>query len=536
MIDVDHLSIATEAGLPILAGISAHIDDGAVRAFVGESGSGKTTLALALCGRIRPGLTRTEGSVHVGGENPFVLSAAGLRAFRRDRVAWLGQDPALSLTPWHTVRRTLTETLGVDADDDALSRHLEKAGLSDPTAFLDRLPGQLSGGQRRRVALARAMARRPRVLILDEPTAGLDSRAVDDVLETLRSLRDETTTILLITHDLALAARFADSVSVLERGKLVETLPASRLREGAVSRAARELLAADLNNGDRGAFARHPREAGRTERRTGYDADRRSGGFDAPASQKAVAHEVVAHVGDIRLRPSVLELNDLDVRIPGGRLITDPINLVVTEGSGTAVVGPSGIGKTTIVNALVGLAPARSGTIALRGERLAPRYEDRTREQRLAMQLIPQDPARSLNPAVSVRRQLSRALRRARPGCTRTEINRGLIEILEEVSLSPEILKRHPPNLSGGQSQRVAIARALAHGPQVLICDESTSALDPTVQREVLDTLRALREGGLALLVITHDMGVADYLCEARLTLAADHTHTHESVKPRSGG
>ena len=526
MIDIDHLSIATEAGRPILADVSADIDDGTVRAFVGESGSGKTTLALALCGRIRPGLHRTEGSVRVGSDDPFMLSAAGLRAFRRDRVAWLGQDPALSLTPWHTVRKMLTEMLGGHADNDALSRELERAGLPDPTALLDRFPSQLSGGQRRRVALARAMMRHPRVLILDEPTSGLDSLAVEEVLDTLRSLRDETTTILLITHDLALAARFADTVSVLERGKLVETLPAARLRKGAVSRAARQLLAADLNGGHGGETARQLREPGRQEERKGHDANRRSSGPEAAPSS-----EDEADAETVRACTPVLELNDLDVRIPGGRLITDPISLVVMEGSGTAVVGPSGIGKTTIVNALVGLAPARAGKIVLGGDELALGYEDRTRGQRLAIQLIPQDPARSLNPAVSVRRQLSRALRRAQPGCTRVEINRGLMEILQAVSLDPEILKRNPANLSGGQCQRVAIARALAHGPKVLICDESTSALDPTVQREVLDTLKALRKRGLALLVITHDMGVADYLCEARLTLAADHTHIYEPAR-----
>lgn len=527
IVDIVNLCIRTDAGVPILADISTRIPVGTVRAFVGESGSGKTTLALALCGRVRPGLATSGGQVNVAGADPFALSSPALRDYRRNCVAWLGQDPALSLTPWHSVRKVLTEALGPGAADDDVIANLARSGLPEPATLLDRVPSQLSGGQRRRVALARAMARHPQVLILDEPTSGLDAAAVHEVLDTLRVLREATTTIILITHDLGLARTFADTITVMDGGVLVETLPAAQFGNAA-SQAARKLLAADLSAP--AVEARPPESV--------------SAGF--AGSRKAepsvrTSHEVADHAvrmpdGPSRKRESgttsirddatILELTDLDVRIPGGRRITDPMNLVITRGSGTAVVGPSGIGKTTIANALVGLAPARSGTIALRGEVLAPRYQQRTREQRLALQLIVQDPTRSLNPAVTIRLQLARAVRRAHPGFTRHQVTEQLAQLLDAVHLEPDILARRPPNLSGGQSQRVAIARALAHGPQVLICDESTSALDPTVQLDILDTLRALRERGVALIVITHDSGVAEHLCDTRLTLAMNHSHS----------
>ncbi len=517
MIDMDRISIGTESGVPIVNAVSTSIEGGTVRAFVGESGSGKTTLALALCGRIRPGLVKTSGGVSVGGEDPFALSAGRLRVFRRDRVAWLGQDPALSLTPWHTVRRILAEAVGYRCDDDVLTRLLKRAGLEDSTTFLDRLPNQLSGGQRRRVALARAMARHPRVLILDEPTSGLDEAAITEVLDTLQSLREETTTIIFITHDIGLAARFADTISVLAKGKLAETLHASRLYSEATSREARALLGADLGRSPQ-ILTAHGQSAGETTTLTMEGISSRR----LPLDRNTLKGE---RVGATKRVSPVLELRDLDVRIPGGRLITEPLNLAVRDGSGIAVVGPSGIGKTTIVNALVGIAPARAGTVMLQGERLAPRYQERPRAQRLAIQLIAQDPARSLNPVVTVRRQLLWALRRAQPGLARSDINGSLMRILEAAHLDREILDRRPANLSGGQSQRVAIARALAHHPKVLICDESTSALDPTVQREILDTLRDLRGRGMALLVITHDMAVASYLCDDALCLTTDHRY-----------
>ncbi|AZZ42051.1 hypothetical protein C0Z11_06885 [Acidipropionibacterium jensenii] len=295
--------------------------------------------------------------------------------------------------------------------------------------------------------------------------------------------------MILITHDISVAARCADQITVLEAGRVAETGPAARVLGAPESPAARALVAADL--GSHGSRPRPLRVAA------------------GEAARQQTPRE-----------DALLSLTGLQVGIPGGPVLADGIDLELAAGAATAVVGPSGTGKTTLVNAVVGLSPARCGRIALRGQTLAPRYQDRTREQLLAVQLVPQDPARMLNPALTVRRQLTRALRRSRPDLDRVGVRDGLEEVLDAVRLDPVILDQRPPSLSGGQSQRVAIARALAHRPAVLICDESTSALDPTVQREVLETLVELCRSGLAILLVTHDRGVAGFVCDSVLELA----------------
>lgn len=498
MITFDRLDVRNESDYPVLDRVSTSISDGEVRAFVGESGSGKTTLALTVLGQIRPGLHHHAGTVTVADVDPLRSPRGALRAYRRTTVSWLGQDPSLSLTPWRTVRQLLNEACGIRrAPDEQLTGMLASLGLDEPHTLLDRVPAELSGGQRRRVAFARAIARNPEVLILDEPTSGLDHQAIDDLLAAFTELRTHSAvTVLFITHDLVIAERVADTISVLHQGRLVETRAAEDLRREPRREATRALLSTELGASPRTAVV-DPR-------------------LNCPNTTP------------------VLELRRLDVVTPAGTRLTDPLDATVHAGEGLAILGPSGIGKSTLASTIVGSHAAAGGSTLFEEEPLPSRFESRPPELRRAIQLIPQDPAASLNPALTVRTQLRRAVHRADPALLRSAVDRRIEEILQQVHLPSDLLHRRPPTLSGGQAQRVAIARALAHRPRLLICDESTAALDPTVQRGILDTLNELRTGaGLALIVITHYPKVAAHTCDRVLELSpSGHYAIHAIARP----
>ena len=458
IVEIAGLSIATLGGKRVIDDLSIEILAGENRALVGESGSGKTTLALALMGRIRSGLVHEAGTIFVDGANVLSLKGSSLRRYRAETVSWLSQDPALSLTPHMTVRALLSESVPMD-DEDALGL-LGRVGLSGVKGLLDRRPRSLSGGQRRRVAIAKAIASKPRVLILDEPTAGLDGATADEVVATIKGICAESgMSVVAITHDLDVAGKFAESVTVLKEGCVLETVSHSELMNNPGTDYARKLV-----------------DAQRLERRPGDEMD----------SSAAFS---------------------------------------INHGRGLSLFGPSGSGKSTIVRAITGERPAERGSVALDlgdGDMhvLARSFKDRSQTELAAVQMVPQDPATSLNPALCVDTQLSRAVRRVHPRWSRKEVRERVSELLALVRLPDEIKRQHPRSLSGGQAQRVAIARALAHEPKVLVCDESTSALDPTTQKDILDTLNQLkRDEGLALVVVTHAERVARYTCEEEIAV-----------------
>ncbi|WP_051208605.1 ABC transporter ATP-binding protein [Propionicicella superfundia] len=477
MIEIDELEVATRTGTSVLDGVNLTVPAGRVHALVGTSGCGKTTLGLTLFGRLRPGLLLAGGRVRVGGAEPLRLHGARLRRLRRERLAWLGQDPALSLTPHLTIGELLNEVAPRGASDEDLLRLTCSLGLGDVDDLLRRRPAQLSGGQRRRAAVARAVASSPELLVLDEPTNGLDPAALGQVCDMIATLkRDRALTVLLITHDLAFADQVADVISLMRKGRIVET--------------------SDV--GAAGRLLRHARAAASLA--------------DAPEEPD------VAAVGAPALRARGLHVDS-----PAGRPVVEDLDLDLRRGQSIALLGASGVGKTTLARAFIGTTPVRSGTLDLLGEPLAPCLGERTPAQRRALQFIGQDPAGSLNPAVTVGRQLGRAVRRARPELTREATAEAVRGLLGSVELAPEVAGALPRTLSGGQAQRVAIARALAHEPAVLLCDEATSSLDPETQESVLDVLAALRRGrGLALVVITHDAAVAEYAAQRVLLLTGD--------------
>ncbi|MEU1940500.1 ATP-binding cassette domain-containing protein [Streptomyces coeruleorubidus] len=442
---ISGLTITAPNGRLLLDGADLDLAPGHITAVVGPSGCGKTTLLRAVTGTLPSGTERTAGSVTVLGQDPLTLPAPALRTLRRHRLAYVGQDPGSALNPRMKVRRLLAE-VAVDKRPEAIRAQLAEVRLPTDDGLPDRRIGSLSGGQQRRVALARALARRPAVLLLDEPTAGLDPALRDEIADLLRHLAEShRIAIGLSCHDPDLVTRLADDVVDLTGPRLRETArPAPDPRE------------------------QEPHDGQPTFTASGLHA---------------------AHLHRRR-------------RVP----VLHGIDLTLAAGSSLGIVGASGSGKTTLLRTLVGLHRPTSGTISLNSTRLAPTAHGRSRDQRRRLQLVPQDPLGTLNPSRTVGATLRRPLllhRRA----GRAEVPDRVLELLDQVGLPAAFADHYPHELSGGQRQRVAIARALATDPDVLFCDEVTSALDADTALAVMDLLTELRaRRGLSLVLVSHDL------------------------------
>ncbi|MGW7086687.1 ABC transporter ATP-binding protein [Streptomyces sp. NPDC054871] len=444
---ISGLTITAPNGRLLLDGADLELAPGRITAVVGPSGCGKTTLLRAVTGTLPPGTELTAGSVTVLGQDPLALPAPALRTLRRHRLAYVGQDPGSALNPRMKVRRLLAE-VAVDASPEAVRAQLAEVRLPTDNGLPDRRIGGLSGGQQRRVALARALARRPAVLLLDEPTAGLDPALRDEIADLLRHLAEShRIAIGLSCHDPDLITRLADDVVDLTGPRL--------------------------------------RAAARPSPVPGEPAlTRHNGPSTLTASGLHAAH---LHRGR---------------RVP----VLHAIDLTLAAGTSLGVVGASGSGKTTLLRTLVGLHRPTAGTVSLDGTCLAPTAHGRSREQRRRLQLVPQDPLGTLNPSRTVGATLRRPLLlHRRTG--RAEVPDRVLELLDQVGLPAAFADRYPHELSGGQRQRVAIARALATDPDVLICDEVTSALDADTALDVMDLLAELRDRrGLSLVLVSHDL------------------------------
>ncbi|VXB66168.1 ABC transporter ATP-binding protein [Frigoribacterium sp. 9N] len=556
VVRVDDLSISYAAGrreVPVVRGVSFDVAAGRALGLVGESGSGKSTVARTLLAHLRRGSRVVSGSVRVAGDDVFALDERARRALRGGTAALVAQNAGQALTPSMRVGRQLREALeshGLPGGDDRVLELVRHVRLPDPETIVRRYPHQLSGGQQQRVAIAMAIAARPKLLVLDEPTTALDVVTQSAVLELIRDLAVELgMAIVLVSHDLGVVSTMADEIAVMHEGRIVEHAPTASLFADPQHEYTRELLAtiprvhADAS-APRSVHGTATSHGVQHETRRDADAAPAGGAAQEPGTAPGTAlGEVVTDVTaqrsvhgtatsrgvqhetrrDDPAAPAasatgpVVTASDLVVRYGRGLpAAVDGVSFTIGRRETLAVVGESGSGKSTLATALAGLIPAESGRFAFHGadgveSDLTRPVAGRTSTLRRSIQLIFQNADTSLNP----RRTVGAAIARPLKLFTGESSPERVAELLVEVGLPPEFASRLPAQLSGGQRQRVGIARALAAGPELIIADEITTALDVRVQAGVLDLLAGLRdEKGLSCLFISHDLavvrGVAD--------------------------
>ena len=541
------LCVETVGGDAIVDDVTFELAHGEVLALVGESGCGKTTTALALMGHARPGARITAGSVTLGGRSVVSDRAVRLRDIRGTQIAYVPQDPAGALDPRLRIGAQITEAMTAHGIPTATARAraidlAASVGLPVTREFLRRYPFELSGGQQQRVAIAMALACNPLVIVLDEPTTGLDVTSQARVLELLRGLRHaQGAAFVYVTHDLAVVNELADRVAVMYAGRIVEI----GTREDVLRRPAHPYTTLLM-----GAI---PRLGARTRLKsitgTAPAPGLRGHGCSVaprcplmiPACDERVPGEIAVSLSHTArcLRPSELPVaasvstpvERAGARVPllvvtglrashHGTEVLGGVDLAVTRGECVALVGESGSGKTTLGRCIAGLHRPDGGSLALDGVPLATHARERTQEQRRAVQIVFQNPDRSLNPARTVADQVSRPLRLFGFSSARSA-REGAAELLERVRLPISKLDCYPRELSGGERQRVAIARALAARPSLLICDEITSALDVSIQAAIVEVMEGLRNDGLTTLFITHNLALVRSVADQVVVLKA---------------
>ena len=546
---VEGLTVTSTAGAHVLDDVSLTLGRGESIGLVGESGSGKTALAHAILGFARKGLALSGGSVKIRGEEMVGRPEREVRSLRGRLVSYVPQDPATALNPSRRIGdqiREICRVHGVERDAGALTATaLERVELPHNSAFQRRFPHQLSGGQQQRVALALALVCDPPLLVLDEPTTGLDVVTQARILEEVRRLQRELHVALVyVSHDLAAVAAVTDRVAVMYAGLICERAPTSELAvrprhpysQGLVASVPDHLRPRRLRGIPgvaEGAGARWtacpfaPRcdlRIDECEARLPAEEDVNEGHSvrclrwrDTPAPY--VEPRSLA----IRRRQDVLLAIDglVAAHKTHGTLVTavDTVSFDVAAGECVALVGESGSGKTTIARCIVGLHRPSGGQITFDGQPLAGSAGRRTQEQRRRIGIVFQNPYESLNPRHSVASAIAWPARALR-SCSRADARAEVSRLLEQVRLPSRMASRYPGELSGGERQRVAVARALAAHPNLLVCDEVTSALDVSVQAAALDLLGELqRELSLAMLFITHDLGVVASIADTVLVL-----------------
>jgi len=458
-----------EKWLPIINGISVTLDKGEVLGFIGVSGAGKSTLGLAAMGYTRQGCRIVSGSIRFDGTQLFGAPPEVRRKIMGVRIAYVAQSAAASFNPAHRLIKQYAEA--------AVQHHLMSFGeaknkavdiyrallLPDPEHIGYRYPHQVSGGQLQRAMVAMAMACQPDIIIFDEPTTALDDTTQIEVLAAIKRItRQFNTAAIYITHDLAVVAQLADRIMVLRYGDLVE------------ENDARKMLA-------------NPRE----------EYTRRLLSVRTLVEEKdlsATEHDII------------LEVKDVTASYTGKEIVLEDIDLKIRRGRTVALVGESGSGKSTLARVITGLLPPIKGTIIYEGEKLPRALKHRKRDSLRRMQMIYQMPDTALNPRQRISKIIGRPLK-FYYDIHGQEAEDRILELLDMIELSEKYKDRYPTELSGGEKQRICIARALAAKPDLIICDEVTSALDQLVAEEILKLLQKLQnELKVSYLFITHDL------------------------------
>lgn len=549
---VRNLRIELPQGGDIVDEVSFEIARGEVLGLVGESGSGKTTVGMALLAYARGGARIAGGEIWInaagGPVNILAHDGPALRRLRGAAVAYVPQDPASALNPALSLQTQLAEVLeahepGLSATerDRRIRAAMEDVGLRGDAAFLARYPHQLSGGQQQRIGIAMAILLRPAVIVLDEPTTGLDVSTQNRILEVVRRLCDEHHIgALHVTHDLSVISAIADRMLVMYSGRVIELGSVADVFNRPHHPYSQALLSAVPELLSRSALVAVPGAPARPgERPPGCFFAPRCALADGACQTEAPplvpcepAHEVAchkagavatdapAHLPDpdpVPARP-VLDVADLHVAY-GSLQVLKGVGFSVHKGECLAIVGESGSGKSTLSRAIVGLVPGARPGLSFHGEALHPHARKRTTPQRQKIQYIFQSPFNSLNP----RQTVASILGLVHDTFNRTgadERQRACIRALNLVGLPARTMNLFPDEMSGGERQRTSIARALLSNPEILVCDEVTSALDVSVQASIVNLLkRLMEEQGLTIVFVTHDLALVRNIAHRVLVL-----------------
>jgi peptide/nickel transport system ATP-binding protein len=487
---VQNLSLHDADGRPVVENVSFQVAAGTIFALIGESGSGKTSVALSLLGFARPGMKITSGRILIGGRDVLALSKVELRSYRGRVVSHVPQNPMASFSPRMSIERHMAEVLQAHGMGRAsiprrIFDTLASVNLPNDRAFQRRYPFELSGGQLQRVAIGMACMTNPRVVVMDEPTTGLDVATQQTILELIRRLIGSSgARLVYVTHDLAVVSAIADHVAVMQAGRVVEAGTCKRIFSAPLHPYTQMLLATVPRLPDRFRDTTAPTDTGE--------------------GQEAKNIPVLA-VEELRVFHGVVE-------------VVRGISFSVLRGQCVALVGGSGSGKTSTGRCIAGLNGNAVGCLQFEGQLLNIGLAGRKREQLAAMQIVFQNPDRSLNPREQIQHAIGRAVRLARPSSEAT-ISAEVKRLIDRVRLPRRVLSLYPADLSGGERQRVAIGRALAMSPRLLICDEITSALDVSVQATVVELLTELKDDGLSMLFITHNLPLITELAEFTLIM-----------------
>jgi peptide/nickel transport system ATP-binding protein len=462
---------------PIIKGVDLTLARGAVLGLIGESGAGKSTLGIASRAYTRQGCRISSGSIVFDGKELFGAPKEVLRKIRGNRIAYVAQSAAASFNPAHRLIKQYAEAPvqhGVMRFEEAVAEAKDiykRLLLPDPDHIGYRYPHQVSGGQLQRAMVAMAMACRPDLIIFDEPTTALDVTTQIEVLASIkRIVRQFNTAAIYITHDLAVVAQIADRIMVLRYGKRVEENDTREMIANPKEDYTRRLLSVRTLKEDK----------------------------DLSQSEKDV----------------ILEVNNVTASYTGKTNVLEDIDLKIRRGRTVALVGESGSGKSTLARVITGLLPPSKGSVIYNGNELTRELKTRPKEQLRVMQMIYQMPDTALNPKHRVSKIIGRPLQ-FYFGMNEKKREQRVLELLEKIELSDKYYDRYPPELSGGEKQRICIARALAAEPDLIICDEVTSALDQLVAEEILKLLQDLQnELRVSYLFITHDLATVKAIAD----------------------
>lgn len=527
LLQINNFSVdfVTDSGITsAIKNISFEINRGETVAIVGESGSGKTVTSLSVLQLLpSPPANYKSGEILFSedGETAVNLLSLGdheLRKIRGNKISMIFQEPMTSLNPVKTCGEQVVEAMRIHqhisqkAAEDKTVELFRQVKLPDPAAILRRYPHEISGGQKQRVMIAMAISCHPALLIADEPTTALDVTVQKTILQLIKELQSEQQmSVIYITHDLGLVAEIADKVIVMYKGEVVEY--------GDI----KQIFLAPKHPYTKALLACRPAASSKGKRLPVISDFLEKGNVDEVSGN---SHEVSGNRKeneDFKTNEPLLKVENLKVYFPVkknffGKVLkefkaVDDVSFTVEKGETVGLVGESGCGKTTLGRSLIRLIEPTSGNIFFNGKNIAEIPKEQLRKMRKDIQIIFQDPYGSLNPRLTIGDAINEPMKIHSILSSDKQRKEKVIDLLEKVDLKPEYFNRYPHEFSGGQRQRICIARALGLNPDFIICDESVSALDVSVQAQVLNLLNDLKaELGFTCIFISHDLGVVHYI------------------------